>query len=95
MGSHCEQVRVMERLRQEVLLLHGKLQSQEEIIDTLNREVKESRNQKEILEIEFKTYRLKMQEKITTLMEERANGWLGNLELSNDIIMYNNSNTMK
>lgn len=75
--SHCEQVSIIERLRQEVLLLQGRLLSQGEVIDTLHRELKQSQVQRQSVETEFKAYRKKMQEKLMSLLEERANEWIG------------------
>ena len=78
--AHCEQVYVMERLRQEVLVLQGRLASQQEVIDVLHRELRQSEIEKEALEEEFTAYRSNMQTKLLTLMEERARGWLHQIE---------------
>ena len=66
----------MERLRQEVLVLQGRILSQEEIIDALQNELKQSNVQRWSLENEFKAYRQKMQDKLMCLMEERAKEWI-------------------
>ena len=80
MASHCEQVCIMERLRQEVLLLHGRVASQDEVIETLHTELRESVLNRQALEKEFELYRKKMKEKMISLMEGRAKSWLEQAE---------------
>ena len=80
MASHYEQVCIMERLRQEVFLLYGRIASQEEVIQTLHTELRESVMNRQALEKEFELYRTKMKEKMLLLMEGRAKSWLEQLE---------------
>lgn len=85
-ASHCEQVCVMERLHHEVLLLHARVSSQQEVIDTLHTELRQSYLSKQALEREFEIYRVKMKEKMASLMESKAREWLKELEISNGVI---------
>lgn len=84
MASHYEQVCIMERLRQEVFLLYGRIASQEEVIQTLHTELRESVMNRQALEKEFELYRTKMKEKMLLLMEGRAKTWLEQLETRNE-----------
>lgn len=44
-------------MRHEVLLLHGRLQSQEEIIEELGRQLRQAREERALLQQEFTQYR--------------------------------------
>lgn len=70
----------MERLRQEVLLLHGRVESQQEVINTLQTELRESLTSRHTLEREFEHYRIKMKERMISLLEGKAKVWLEEME---------------
>ena len=80
MAAHSEQVCVMERLRQEVLLLMGRVSSQQEVIDALHKELRDCKRSYHTLEVEYELYRLQTQSKLVSLMEERARKWIRTTE---------------
>ena len=80
MAGHCDQVCIMERLRQEVLLLMSRVTSQQEVIDALHKELREARRGHRTLEVEYEMYRLQTQAKLVRLMEERARHWISTTE---------------
>ncbi len=80
MASHCDQVCTMERLKQEILLLMSRVDSQQEVIDALHKELRDSQRTQRTLEVEYEMYRLQTQAKLVRLLEERARGWISAAE---------------
>ena len=59
--SYWEQLGFLERVRHEVLLLHSRLQSQEEVIAELGRQLRQAREERALLQQEFVQYRKHVQ----------------------------------
>ena len=85
MAAHCDQVCIMERLRQEILVLQSRLSSQQEVIEALQKELCDSKLANRVLQVEFDLYRRQNQAKVLRLMEERAKGWIDRIEGIEDI----------
>ena len=51
----------MERLRHELLIVHGKCEAQEEVIAELRSQLAKARNEKAVIELEFSEYRKRTQ----------------------------------
>ena len=51
----------MERLRHELLIVHGKCESQEEVIAELRSQLARAHDEKALLELEFSEYRKRTQ----------------------------------
>ena len=76
MATHCDQVCIMERLKQEILLLMSRVTSQEEVIDALHKELRDTKRSHRTMEVEYELYRLQTQNKLVRLTEERARHWI-------------------
>ncbi len=76
MASHCDQVCVMERLKQEILLLMSQVTSQSQVIDALHKELRETKRLHRTMEVEYELYQLQTQRRLLQLTEERARNWI-------------------
>lgn len=61
LASYWEQLGFLERVWHEVLLLHGRLQSQDEVIGELGRQLRQARQERALLQQEFEQYRTHVQ----------------------------------
>lgn len=84
MAAHCDQVCIMERLKQEILLLVSRVTSQQEVIDTLHKELRDVQRAHRTIEVEYEMYRLQTQSKLVRLMQERARSWITQEESQGD-----------
>ncbi|XP_064386259.1 uncharacterized protein LOC135334834 isoform X2 [Halichondria panicea] len=74
--SYSNQLCVMERLRHELLILHNKVESQEEVIGELASQLRASQNKSSTLEKEFTEYRAHTQKLLCSAAVDNAEKWI-------------------
>ncbi|CAI8029953.1 hypothetical protein GBAR_LOCUS16999 [Geodia barretti] len=78
-SSYCEQLSLMQRLRHEVVLLHGKLGSREAEIETLKQQLEEAKREESVVELEFSNYRKHTQKLMCDTAVDKTEQWLDSL----------------
>lgn len=78
--AYWQQLTFMERLRHELLIVHGKCEAQEEVISQLKSQLAKAREEKAVLEMEFSEYQQRTKKLLCELSEAGAKQWLANNE---------------
>ncbi|XP_065920354.1 uncharacterized protein [Dysidea avara] len=74
-SQHYRQLSFMERLRNEIILLHAKVQSQQEVIATLTSELDHVSMEKQVIEKEFTAYRRQANQMLQQISRQQAENW--------------------